>query len=635
MTPPDEQNKPDIQGSLQDIFKEKPETVTPVEVAPHAEVDTEVDTDLDGLTTVDEAAVTVLQTESPAVSVETETALEIPQVEDVPQVGDEPPAPVAEAAPVEPAPVESAPVEPVAEPPVSVPAEPVPAAAVVVAPATAAPVTPVSSGMSNDLEEVVYQSTAPASGPQEGQDVDGYHLDEDLGRGWFSAHALADRSKRDVYVRPDPLWASVAAHRLLPKTTREGNLHVVEPMAGPPLATPIPAEQARAYVADFARLLFALEKQGFAVTDIDPRSFLQTAQGLKLRFPPRLARIGEAVEPTLRDGFTPPEVQAGQAATSKSGIYLLGALLFEWLTGQTVPPEGVSPVTLAGVNASGMPQLLALMLTDETTRTTPTALLEYLKVQAANEIPKYDIAAATNIGLNPERPTNEDSYGYTMRLVEAHAAPEMLIRACVSDGMGGMSAGEVASRAAVQAFLNSGKTTLPEMVWDANAAVIAAMDGKDGGCTISAVEIRGTQLQLGHVGDTRAYLRSGGPNSGGTVTQLSKDHSYVAAMVASGQMTPDEAQNSPDRNKVLRSLGSLRVPQDNYVQTLDTPLELKLGDRILLVSDGVWGEVAPPELEHLLLTESDLHTLVNTLLERSLAAGAPDNITALVIERVK
>ncbi|WP_240738307.1 protein phosphatase 2C domain-containing protein [Deinococcus fonticola] len=639
MTPPDDQNTPDLQAGLRDIFKEQ--------VEPPAEPSVDIVFDADGLNAADETAVTRLQTESPAVSQETQTALEVPQVEEgmpAPEVQAPPSAPL-ESVPLEPAVDEAAedttpalePAPAVPEltapdlnaPDLAVPDSPSPGPVAAPLPVPAAP-TPTSAGLSNDLEEVVYESTAPVSGPQEGQDFGAYHLDEDLGRGWFSAHSLTDRRKRDVYVRPDPLWAGVAAHRLLPQTTQEGDLHVVEPMAGPPLATPIPAEQARAYVTEFTRLLFALEKQGFAVTDIDPRSFLQTAQGLKLRFPPRLARLGEAVEPTLRDGFTPPEVQAGQAATARSGIYLLGALLFEWLTGQTIPPEGVSAVTLAGVSAPGMPQLLALMLTDEANRPTPTALLEYLKVQAANEIPKYDIAAATNIGLNPQRPTNEDAYGYFMRQVEAHAAPEMLIRACVSDGMGGMAAGEVASRAAVQAFLNSTYPTLPEMVWDANAAVVAAMDGKDGGCTISAVEIRGAHLQLGHVGDTRAYHRTGAQ-----VTQLSKDHSYVAAMVASGQMTPDEAQNSPDRNKVLRSLGSLRVPQDNYVQTLDTPLELKLGDRILLVSDGVWGEVEPAELEHLLLTEPSPHKLVDTLLERALAAGAPDNITALVIERIK
>ena len=57
------------------------------------------------------------------------------------------------------------------------------------------------------------------------------------------------------------------------------------------------------------------------------------------------------------------------------------------------------------------------------------------------------------------------------------------------------------------------------------------MAGRDGGCTISGVQIDGDRMRLGHVGDTRAYLRAGGE-----VRQLTQDHSFVAAMVASGIM---------------------------------------------------------------------------------------------------
>jgi serine/threonine protein phosphatase PrpC len=105
-------------------------------------------------------------------------------------------------------------------------------------------------------------------------------------------------------------------------------------------------------------------------------------------------------------------------------------------------------------------------------------------------------------------------------------------------------------------------------------------------------------------------------------------------MVASGQMTPEEAQDSPERNKVLRSLGSLRVPQANYVQTLDEPLDLAVGDRVLLVSDGVWGEVPDSVLTPLLET-LPLQALVDRLIALALEAGAPDNATALAVERVK
>lgn len=378
-----------------------------------------------------------------------------------------------------------------------------------------------------------------------------------------------------------------------------------------------------------ARLLFALEKQGYAVIDLDPAGVQLTQGGLKLRLPPQVARQGEAVQPTLRDSFTPPEVQEGQPAQAKSGVYLLGALLFQWLTGRPLPAEGPSSTVLAGVNASGVPQLLSGMLAPLPQRLTPTQLLDTLK-SAAVKLPVYQVAAATDIGLNPERPINEDSYGFVWRQTGQHGGGELILRAVVSDGMGGMAAGEVASQAAVRAFLGSVAPTLEAQVWDANAAVLTDMQGRDGGCTLTGVEIRGTRLQLGHVGDTRAYLAQGG-----AVQQLSKDHSYVAAMVASGQMTAEEAQVSPERNKVLRSLGSLRAVQDNYVQVLQEPLELSVGSRVLLVSDGVWGEVQPTVLHGILLHEPSLQRTVEHLLELSLESGAPDNATALVIERVK
>ncbi|MDB5044742.1 MAG: hypothetical protein JWQ08_792, partial [Deinococcus sp.] len=382
------------------------------------------------------------------------------------------------------------------------------------------------------------------------------------------------------------------------------------------------------------RLLFALEKQGYAVTDLDPASVQLTREGVKLRLPPQVARLGEAVQPTLRDSFTPPEVQDGQPAQAKSGVYLLGALFFQWLTGRPLPAEGPSAVVLAGINASGVPQLLSGMLAPPAQRLSPTELLAALKT-AATTLPVYQLAAATDIGLNPERPTNEDSYGFVWRQTGQHGGGHLSLRAVVSDGMGGMAAGEVASQAAVRAFLAAESSSfeaavLAAQVWEANAAVLADMQGRDGGCTLTGVEIRGTQLHLGHVGDTRAYLAQ---NS--TVQQLSKDHSYVAAMVASGQMTPEEAQVSPERNKVLRSLGSLRAPQDDYVQVLPEPLDLAVGSRILLLSDGVWGEVPPPVLHDLLLHEPSLQRVVDRLIELSLASGAPDNATALVIERVR
>lgn len=488
-------------------------------------------------------------------------------------------------------------------------------------------------GVSNDLEEEVYAPSLPVQGPQVGQQVGDWHLQSDLGRGWFMATEGQGTAAQMVYVRPDPAWAALLAHRLLPHTEERGGVQVVEAVEGQPLhpdgAAPLPLADAAAHLTELARLVFALEKQGYALTDLDPAQVVQTASGLKLRQPPRVVRLGESDPAALRDGLTAPEVMAGQPAGATAGVYLLGAMLYGWLTGQTLPPGGPSAIELASLKVPGLPQLLAGMLAPAAERTTPAELLTALKRLNPAPLPSYRVAARTTVGLNPDRPANEDAYGYQQQQIASDQEEVLRLRACVSDGMGGMAAGEVASQAAVRAFLTSAHPDLPGMVWDANAAVLEAMNGRDGGCTISGVEIVGTALQLGHVGDTRAYLRSGTE-----VSQLSKDHSFVAAMVASGQMTPEEAQVSPERNKVLRSLGSLRQPQPDYVQTLPEPLTLAVGHRVLLVSDGVWGEVEPATLTEMLRQEPDLQALVDRLVALALEAGAPDNATALVIERV-
>ncbi len=490
---------------------------------------------------------------------------------------------------------------------------------------------PTSGGVLDDLEEQTYTPNVLAQGPQVGHIISGYTLIQDHGRSWFTAQSVEDGSLREVFVKHDPLWAYVSRHRLLPSNTKVGDLRVLEPVEGEPLQAPLLAPQALNHLTDLARLLFALEKQGYSLTDIDPESPRMMPDGLKLRYPPKVALTDEESEPTLRDGYTPPELRDGGNPQPETGVYVLGALLYHWLTGRDLPVEGASsPLVLSEVRVAGMPQLLEKMLSPLPQRLNPTELLEAIKTLTTVGLPAYQIAASISIGLNPDRPINEDSYGFNWRQVATHGGPELMLRACVSDGMGGMSAGEVASKAAVHGFLNSTKPTITEQIWDANANVLTAMQGQDGGCTISAVEIKGHLMQLGHVGDCRVYL-SDGPE----VQQISKDHSYVAALVANGQLTPEEAQHSPDRNKVLRSLGNLRQPQDNYVQTLAEPVELDVGQRVLLVSDGVWGEIEPPIIFGLMINEPDLQVLADKLIDLALEAGAPDNATVLVIQRTK
>ncbi|WP_104990001.1 protein phosphatase 2C domain-containing protein [Deinococcus sp. NW-56] len=495
--------------------------------------------------------------------------------------------------------------------------------------AAAPDVTP--AAVSDDLDEEVYATTVPDAGPRQGDVIGGLQLGQDLGRGWFTAAGPEGSEPGLLYVRPAPGWVGLAPHRLLPRWTALEGGYLVTDTAGEPVTGPLPAAEALPLWTELARLVFALDKQGYVLTDLEPGGLLRTEAGeLRLRFPPRVARVGEGVEPLLREGYTPPEVQSGGPAQAVSGVYLLGAVLYSWLSGQPLPSEGVSALALSGLRVPGVPQLLHQALAPAPERLTPTALMDALRRLQQPAPASYRVTAATTVGLNVDRPLNEDAFGYVLRQVDAEGGQVTALRACVADGMGGMAAGEVASRAAVEGFLASVAPDMAARVWDANAALLQALSGQDGGCAFSGVQIEGAALQLGHVGDTRAYHASGGE-----VRQLTQDHSYVAAMVASGMMTPEQAATSPERNKVLRSLGSVRQPQEHYVHTLEAPLPLVPGSRVLLVSDGVWGEVPEEELHGLLLHEPDAQRVVDALIDLALDVGAPDNATALLIERVR
>ncbi len=252
-------------------------------------------------------------------------------------------------------------------------------------------------------------------------------------------------------------------------------------------------------------------------------------------------------------------------------------------------------------------------------------------------------AFLTDRGLNPGRPVNEDACGIRSFLVGGRE----VVLAYVSDGMGGMESGEVASQAAGESFLSEGPTPtdllsgdaladwVVERVSDANTAVIAAMGGANGGCTFTGIVAVETTIALAHVGDSRAYFYGGG-----RCMQISSDHSLVNALVRSGQLTPEQALISPERNVILRSLGQHDDFNEGYVDDLSVEgvfgpkriFALQPGEGVLLVSDGVWGEVDDDAILDLVSThEKEPGEIVRALIQASLDAGAPDNCSAVVL----
>ena len=138
---------------------------------------------------------------------------------------------------------------------------------------------------------------------------------------------------------------------------------------------------------------------------------------------------------------------------------------------------------------------------------------------------------------------------------------------------------------------------------------------------------------IGHVGDSRIYLLRQGK-----IQQLSQDHSLVGLMVNNGEITEEESRNHPDRNVLLRSLGSKNSLSPGYVQNLTVTtknlvLNLESQDILLLCSDGVWDLVRDEELQAIFSSPlSSLQDGVDTVIQKVLDAGASDNATLVALQ---
>ena len=221
-------------------------------------------------------------------------------------------------------------------------------------------------------------------------------------------------------------------------------------------------------------------------------------------------------------------------------------------------------------------------------------------------------------------------------LVRGHNEDSFLINAplfCVCDGMGGHAAGEVASAIAVRAIdshapISADDTLLGAAIEAANTAIMEAAargDGKPGmGCTATACIFEGTHMAVAHVGDSRAYLLHAG-----TLVRVTHDHSYVEELVDSGEITADEARIHPSRSIITRALGS---DPDMYADHFT--LDVEVGDRIILCSDGLSSMITDAEIESVAVSSATPQQAADNLVAEALGAGGHDNVTVLVIDVV-
>lgn len=230
--------------------------------------------------------------------------------------------------------------------------------------------------------------------------------------------------------------------------------------------------------------------------------------------------------------------------------------------------------------------------------------------------------AQSHVGL--VRAGNEDS-GY--------AGPRLLV---VADGMGGHAAGEVASAVTVEALAGlDGPGPVPpgldrdealtSAITQANHRIRDLVDAdprRSGmGTTVTAMLWTGSGFSLAHIGDSRAYLLRGGE-----LSQLTRDHTYVQALIDEGRISEDDRETHPARSLLLQALGGDDIAPDL------TDVDAVDGDRIMLCSDGLSGVVDSDVIASVLTEEPDPQAAADRLVELAVRGGGPDNITCVVAD---
>ena len=208
----------------------------------------------------------------------------------------------------------------------------------------------------------------------------------------------------------------------------------------------------------------------------------------------------------------------------------------------------------------------------------------------------------------------------------------------VADGMGGHPAGDVASRIAVDA-LRAALEKFPEgdiglamkqAFRKANEAVYQAAvsepDHKGMGTTLTSALLRGKYATIANVGDSRAYLLRGGG-----LTQVSRDHTAVAADVAAGRSTPQAARRDPRRNILTHVIGTDAKLDSKLPDVFE--VMLLPGDRLLLCSDGLYDVLDDVDIQRTLLG-ADTGTAARQLVSLAQQRGTSDNASAVVAAAV-
>lgn len=227
-------------------------------------------------------------------------------------------------------------------------------------------------------------------------------------------------------------------------------------------------------------------------------------------------------------------------------------------------------------------------------------------------------AALSDVGR--VRKDNQDS-GY--------AGPWLLT---VCDGVGGAARGDIASSTAVQQLRRLDEPPAGDLLGQVAGAIHRAHDRiselvdedpalNGTSTTLTVALFDGQQVGIGHVGDSRAYLYRSG-----TITQLTRDHTFVQSLIDEGRITEEESRTHPHRNLILKAVDGVHETDPDLFT-----IELAPGDRLFLCSDGACGVLDDARLADILSTGTPDYAVVE-LVRASLEAGSSDNVTCVVAD---
>lgn len=259
------------------------------------------------------------------------------------------------------------------------------------------------------------------------------------------------------------------------------------------------------------------------------------------------------------------------------------------------------------------------------------------------EVKKPGIALRIGTALDPgiERKLwpNEDTLSVTHDVITA-ASSKPFVLLIVSDGMGGQGHGQEASRLAVgslteyvagslcskQATSQTFLSLLEAGVQYANRVVYQRNQEQrtEMGTTLTASLVVDTTAYVAHVGDSRCYLY----REPGGLSQITHDHSLVAALVTAGVIQPEDIYTHPRRNLIYRCLGEKASVE---VDAIAVPLVA--GDILLFCSDGLWEMVRDQQIAAILPSPMPHPSeTAHALVQAALAGGGEDNVSAIVVK---